>query len=123
MSFCDAVGSNGVDQHKKVKLIKFVMSHQRFSIRQALVASDMSVDEFSKIKWFMFCFDDSLTQLNDLDEERTWRLSAVAIDDYREYLDAKEFKKAAQGASVIIRGVMTASFIMIAGALLYSISG
>lgn len=123
MSLCDAVGSNNVDQHKKVKLIEFVMENQHFSIRQALVASGMSSDEFSKIKWCMFCFDDSLTQLNDLDEERTWRLSALAIDDYREHLDAEEFGKSAQGTNTIVRGVMTASFIIISGVLLYSISG
>ncbi len=123
MSICDAVGSNNSEQRNKIKLIEFVMSHKKFSIRQALTASDMSFDEFSKIKWSTFCFDDSLTQLNDLDEKRAWRLSAHAIDDYREYLDADEFAQKNSRTGRIIHSSMAVSFIVVMAALLYSISG
>lgn len=91
MDVCSFTESNRVNQHKKIKLIKFTISHQLFSIQQALVASGMSIDEFSKIKGYIFCRDDSLEKLNDRDEERAWQLTVQAIDDYREYLDDEDF--------------------------------
>ncbi len=126
MSTLDAVGSSGVDQHKIINLIEFVMTCQSFSIRQALNASGMSIEEFSKVRRTVFCLDNSLNNLNYLnylDEKRTWQLSVDAVNCYREYLDMEEFKSSQSNrAAFVIRGTMAISFILISGALLYSVS-